>query len=155
MPTLILWRWLSPTQLSLVPKAGREGLATACLTGAAVVAPAGMAVEIGTVAARVLVGVRSFPLRLHFPSAQRSYSGEMQDRQIRTPLTRLRLPSTNADIASRRASVISPSPSGRPVLELVFSRIRHAFPLAGDRRNYPSRTTRALHPVPAYRYCSL
>jgi hypothetical protein len=28
MPTLILRPWLSPTRLSLVPKAGREGLAT-------------------------------------------------------------------------------------------------------------------------------
>jgi hypothetical protein len=66
MPTLILWRWLSPTQLSLVPKAGREGLATACLTGAAVVAPAGMAVEMGTVAARVLVAFGHFPFAFIF-----------------------------------------------------------------------------------------
>jgi hypothetical protein len=48
MPTLILWPWLSPTQLSLVPKDAREGLATVCLTGAAVVAPAGMAKEFRT-----------------------------------------------------------------------------------------------------------
>jgi hypothetical protein len=44
MPALILWPWLSPTQLSLVPKDAREGLAT----GAAVVAPAGMAKEFRT-----------------------------------------------------------------------------------------------------------
>jgi hypothetical protein len=32
MPTLILRPWLSPTRLSLVLKAGREGLATYCFS---------------------------------------------------------------------------------------------------------------------------
>jgi hypothetical protein len=76
MPTLILRPWLSPTRLSLVPKAGREGLPIACLA----VAPSA---EMGTVAGKVLVYVRSFPLRLHFPSAhdraQWSFFGEMQN----------------------------------------------------------------------------
>jgi hypothetical protein len=75
MPTLILRPWLSPTRLRLVLKAVREGLPFACLAGAAAVAPSA---EMGTVAGKVLVYVRSFPLRLDFPSAHDR--GEMQNR---------------------------------------------------------------------------
>jgi hypothetical protein len=48
---------------------------------------------------------------------------------------------------------IFPSPSARPELGPTDFRIRPAYRQADDRRNYPSRTTRALHPVPTYRYC--
>ena len=51
--------------------------------------------------------------------------------------------------------VISLSPSGRPELARAYAPTPLAFPLAGDRRNYPSDTTRAFHPVPACRCCSL
>jgi hypothetical protein len=50
---------------------------------------------------------------------------------------------------------ISPSPSGRPALAPACARIRPAFPLVGDQRNYLSRTNRALHQAPACRYCNL
>jgi hypothetical protein len=61
-------------------KAAPVGLLIACLAGAAAVAPSA---EMGTVARKVPVYVRPFPLRLHFPSArdraQRFCFGEMQD----------------------------------------------------------------------------
>src|SRR5712671_4539456 len=50
--------------------------------------------------------------------------------------------------------VISPTPSGRLELVPVYVLTPLAFPLAGDRRNCPSHTTRAFHPVPVYRCCS-
>ncbi len=50
---------------------------------------------------------------------------------------------------------ISPSPSGRPALAPACARIRLAFPLAGDQRNYLSRTNRALRQAPTCQYCSL
>src|SRR5207248_2716266 len=50
---------------------------------------------------------------------------------------------------------ISPSPSARPALAPACARIRPAFPLAGDQRNYLSHTNRALHQAPACQYCSL
>src|SRR5258708_33697954 len=98
MPALILRPGLPPTRLSLVVKAGREGLPIACLAGAAAGAPSA---EMGTVAGKGLVYVRSFPLRLHFPSArdraQRSCFCEMQNRLIRAPPRPFRPPSTNGD----------------------------------------------------------
>src|SRR5260370_23438632 len=51
--------------------------------------------------------------------------------------------------------VISPSPSGQLELVPAYAPTPLAFPLAGDRRNYPSHTTHAFHPVPVYRCCSL
>jgi hypothetical protein len=52
-------------------------------------------------------------------------------------------------------SLISPSPSWRPELERAYFRIRPAFPLAADRRNYPSRTSLVPRLPLAYRCCSL
>src|SRR5882757_9934285 len=51
--------------------------------------------------------------------------------------------------------IISPSPSGRLALAPAYDRIRLAFPLAGDQRNYLSCTIRALHQAPAGQYCNL
>jgi hypothetical protein len=56
---------------------------------------------------------------------------------------------------TRAGRITCPSFSDRPASELVWLRIRPAFPLTGDQRNYPSRTSRALRPVPACRCCSL
>src|SRR5207302_6474118 len=44
-----------------------------------------------------------------------------------------------------KSPFISPLPSGRPVLALTYTPTPLAFPLAGDRRNYPSHTSRAFH----------
>ena len=56
---------------------------------------------------------------------------------------------------ARGVPFISPSPFVPPELQPASSRIRLAYRLAVDRRDYSSHTTSAFHPVPVYRYCSL